>query len=41
MIEKQYFGEEKMVTLTESELQSMLNEARVSANESLMREKKD
>lgn len=40
MIEKQYFGEEKMVALSQSELQSMLAEAKASASESLMRENK-
>lgn len=38
MMEKQYFGEEKTITLSESELKSMLEEARYSASEQLMKE---
>ena len=40
MIEKQHLGEEKMVTLSQSELQSMIDEAKASASESLIRENK-
>ena len=38
MMEKQYFGEEKTIPLSESELKSMLEEARYSASEQLMKE---
>lgn len=38
MQEKQYLNGEKSITISESELKSMIDEAKASASESLMRE---
>ncbi len=40
MIEKQYCGEERVIELPESELRSMIEEAKAAASEELLRENK-
>lgn len=40
MIEKQYCGEERVIELPESELWSVIEEAKAAASEELLRENK-
>ena len=40
MLEKQYFGEERTIELSESELWSVIEEAKAAASEELLRENK-